>query len=387
MAVFPSQTLRDLIQNNIDYVAKQVGVINDFLFGETSDGTDDIPQMPYILHTCQLFSVNPKTMFDININNTQYAVANVDLDAEGLHIRCFDTVRNNPGSYPDFTPIDNIVLPYMSAYSSDISLDSMGVDYLYNESQFIYGSKNNSRVSPVYADYAFNDINGHQELRLALTPQQTFSLRGSDPYIYVNASNILAGFFSDRFYFQQLDNNNYPSRMVVMPNPQSKYTYTYIDNSTKQTINYNGDTIYNYYNDSGDIIINGGGVGGGGAVISPVGGLAYADVKFILDSLVDELNLHFDFAGDGVEPLSPAPTLDELRYNDQGSFYITPIKQIDNLPLAPDIADTVIDVSEPLGMLSSGFGALLSVFDSLGVTLTLTFTFLACLVINKLRGD
>ena len=60
MAIFESQTLRDLIQNNIDYVAKQVGVINDFLFGETSDGTDDIPQMPYILHTCQLFSVNPR---------------------------------------------------------------------------------------------------------------------------------------------------------------------------------------------------------------------------------------------------------------------------------------------------------------------------------------
>lgn len=385
MAIFESQTLRDLIQNNIDYVAKQVGVINDFLFGETSDGTDDIPQMPYILHTCQLFSVNPKTMFDINIINTQYAVANVDLDADGLHIKCFDTVRNNPGSYPDFTPIDNIVLPYMSTYSADISLESMGVDYLYNESQLICGSKNNIRVSPVYADYAFNGINGHQELRLALTPQQTYSLRGSDPYIYVNASNVLSGFFSDRFYFQQLDNNNYPSRMVVMPNPQSRFTYTYIDNSTKQIINYNGDTIYNYYNDSGDIIINGGGAGGGGAVIAPVGGLAYADVKFILDSLVDELNLHFDFAGDGVEPLSPAPTLEELRYVDQGSFYITPIKQIDKLPLAPDIADTVIDVSDYVDLLGGASTALFDALDGLGLSLIATFTFLSVLVIRHLK--
>ena len=58
--------------------------------------------------------------------------------------------------------------------------------------------------------------------------------------------------------------------MVIFPNTR---TWTYIDDSTVETINYNGDTIYNYYNDSGDIIINGGG-GTVGAPIVPVGGLA-----------------------------------------------------------------------------------------------------------------
>lgn len=383
MAVFESQTLRDLIQNNIDFVAKQVGVINDFLFGETSDGTDDIPQMPYVLHTCQLFAVNPET-FGVNLSWTQYAVANVDLDCTGLHIRCFDALRSNYGGADNLmSQVDSVVLPYLRTYSYDATLEDMGVDYIYNNSQFIEGVKDNGQVYPVYFDSTFNGVSAHQQLQLALTPKQSYSYRGE----ICDTWNVASGFYSDRFYFQQVDNNNIPSRMIVMPNSRSTYTYNYIDDSTVQTINYNGDTIYNYYNDSGDIIINGGGIGGGGAVIAPVGGLAYADVKFILDSLIDDLNLHFDFAGEGVAPLAPAPTLDELRYTDRGSFYITPVKQIKQLPLAPDVADTVIDVSQPLSMLSTGFGALLSCFDNIGVTLMLTFTFIACLVINKLRGD
>ena len=382
MAIFESQTLRDLIQNNIDYVAKQVGVINDFLFGETSDGTDEIPQMPYILHTCQLFAVNPE-QFGANANWTQFAVANVNIDSSGLNVQCFDYLPSNFGIQSAWDTIVNSgCFDYISSYSYHESLDDMGVDYIYNNSEFIQGVKNNTEVYPVYFDSVFNETSGHQQLQLALSPKQTYSYRGT----ICDTWNVANGFFSDRFYFQQIDSNNYPSRMVIMPTPQSNRTWNYIDNSTVQTINYNGDTIYNYYNDSGDIIINGGG-GTLQAPIAPIGGLAYADVKFILDSLIDDLNLHFDFASDGVQPLSPSPTLDELRYTDRGSFYITPVKQLDTLPTAPDIADTVIDVSEPLSMLSDGFGALLSCFDSIGVTLTLTFTFLSCLVINKLRGD
>lgn len=383
MAIFESQTLRDLIQNNIDYVAKQVGVINDFLFGETSDGTDDIPQMPYVLHTCQLFGVNPESMFGTQLSWTQYAIANVDLDGSGLHIRCFDALRNDYGGFPQLMqPIDDTVLQYLRSYSYDSSMDDMGVDYVYNQDQFIFGSKNNSEVYPVYYDSEFNSISGHQQLQLALSTKQTYSYRGDICDTY----NVSSYFFSDRFYFQQLDSNNYPSRMVVFPNPQSRNTWRYIDNSTVQTINYNGDTIYNYYNDSGDIIINGGG-GTLQAPIAPIGGLAYADVKFILDSLVDELNLHFDFESDGVAPLAPAPTLDEIRYGDYSSFYIEKIHQLKALPTAPDLADTVIDISEPLGILNDGFDGVLGAFDALGITLMVSFTFIARLCIRKLRGE
>lgn len=380
MAVFESQTLRDLIQNNIDYVAKQVGVINDFLFGETSDGTDEIPQMPYVLHTCQLFGVDPH-MFNIDLSWTQFAVANVDIDGTGLHIRCFDALRSDyNGADALMARVDNEMLPYLRTYSYDVTLEELGVEYLYSNDQFIEGKLNNSTVYPVYFDSEFNGSSGHQQLQLALSPKQTYSYRGT----ICDTWNVASGFFSSRFYFQQIDSNNYPSRMVMFPNPQSRAPWRYIDNSTVQTINYNGDTIYNYYNDAGDIIINGGG-GTLQAPIAPIGGLAYADVKFILDSLIDDLNLHFDFAADGVAPLNPAPTLEELRYIDQGSFYITPIKQIDKLPVAPDVGDTVPDISDYLTMVGGAVTSFYNMVDGLGVSLMLTFTFLICLVINHLK--
>lgn len=380
MAVFPSQTLRDLIQNNIDYVAKQVGVLNDFLFGEASDGTDDIPQMPYILHTCQLFGVNPHS-FDINLSWTQYAVANVDLDGTGLHIRCFDALRSDYNGAPNqMAQVDTIMLPYISTYTYDATLDDMGVDIIYNNSQFIQGIKNNSEVYPVYFDSVFNGISGHQQLQLALTPKQTYSYRGN----ICDTWNVASAFYSDRFYFQQIDNENFPSRMIVMPNPQSQRTFQYIDNSTAQTINYNGDTIYNYYNDSGDIIINGGGIGGGGAVIAPVGGLAFADVKFILDSLVDDLNLHFDFGGDGIAPLDYAPTLDEIRYSDQGDFYIEKLHQYEQLPSAPAF-DGTIDLGDYPRVIGESANTYLS-FLPASLSALLCAVFIISIILDNLRG-
>lgn len=364
VAVFPSQTLRDLIQNNIDYVAKQVGVINDFLFGPTSDGTDEISEMPFILHTNQLFWVNPQT-FGAPNNWTQYAVGNVNLDGTGLSISCYDYLSSNYGIQSSWDAIvDSGCFEYISSYTYSATLDEMGVDYIYNNDQFIQGVKNDSVVYPVYFDSDFNGNSGHQQLQLALSPKQTYSYRGE----ICDTWNVASGFLSDRFYFQQLDSDNYPSRMVIFPNSHSRNTWTYIDNSTVQTINYNGDTIYNYYNDSGDIIINGGG-GTPTVPIMPIGGLAYADVKFILDSLVDELNLNFDFEGDGLPPLNYAPTLDEIRYGDYSDFYIEKLHQYDSLPAAPtfdgsvDFGDIPKVVGESansyLGLLGTGLSALL----------------------------
>lgn len=143
---------------------------------------------------------------------------------------------------------------------------------------------------------------------------------------------------------------------------------TYNDNDTYNNV------INTYYGDN-YLVVAPVGIGVNGEL-----GFNFDDLVGALEVAVGDINTQFGY---GIT----VPTYEELKYIDQGSFYITPIKQIDSLPAAPDIADTVIDVSEPIDMLSSGFGALLSVFDSLGVTLTLTFTFLACLVINKLRGD
>ena len=49
-------------------------------------------------------------MFGTQLSWTQYAVANVDLDGTGLHIRCFDALRSDYGGFPSLMqPIDETV--------------------------------------------------------------------------------------------------------------------------------------------------------------------------------------------------------------------------------------------------------------------------------------
>lgn len=381
MAVFSNQLLRDLIQNNIDYVAKQVGTLNDFLFGNTSDGTDDIPKMPLMIHTNQLFWASPNT-FDSNVQTIagwpQYAVANVELDGTGLLVQCYDMLTNDYGGSPaTMAVVENQMRPYLTTYSSFFSLADMGVDYLYNNDQFIEGKHNNSLVYPVYYYSEFYGVSGQQQLQLALSPKQSYSYRGT----ICDTWNVASGFFSDRFYFQQLDSDNYPDRLVIMPNDDCRTIWRYIDNSTVQTINYNGDTIYNYYNDSGDIIINGGG-GTLQAPIMPIGGLAYADVKFILDSLIDDLNLHFDFEGDGLAPLNYAPTLDEIRYGDYSDFYIEKLHQYDTLPAAP-VFDGSIDFGDIPKVMGESANAYLGLLGA-GMSALLCGCFITALIVRKM---
>lgn len=164
----------------------------------------------------------------------------------------------------------------------------------------------------------------------------------------------------------------------------------YYDNST-----YND--YYNTYNVSVNPDLNfdigvgplGVFIGVGGVGVAPVNinpEIDFDDLIDILTPIVNDLNNNDAYGADFDIELHDFDYY-LSKYEDQGSFYISPIHQLDPLPAAPDIADTVIDVSEPLGILSTGFGALLDSFNNIGVTLTLTFTFLSCLVINKLRGD
>lgn len=161
-----------------------------------------------------------------------------------------------------------------------------------------------------------------------------------------------------------IEDSEHPSNFILMPSVGSDTVYNVIDQSTSNTYNYNGDTVYNYYNEYGDIIINGGASG-----VPIVGGLCYNDFKLILDSLIDDLNLRFDFESDGVEPLNYAPTLDEIRYGDYSDFYIEKLHQYDTLPAAPlfdgsmELGDIPKVIGESanayLGLLGAGMGTLL----------------------------
>ena len=42
MALFPNSLLRDLFQNNVDFVAKQVSRVLDSIYGEQATETDTI---------------------------------------------------------------------------------------------------------------------------------------------------------------------------------------------------------------------------------------------------------------------------------------------------------------------------------------------------------
>lgn len=393
MAIFPNSLLRDLFQNNIDYIAKQSGRILDALYGEQADENSVIPSDNYIFHTVFYYGDAGYKIQSGLRPDELYAVYECNIDSTGLDIHGIGEcppfyIGSATQQYKD--NLYSTVQPYLAGYSLKYSMDELGIDHWIQGGVYIRGYNGNNQVSlPITQSFGIDTNQTVNKSSLVIRtnyPQSMSITQGDiyDPYQFVYCSPYSSSWTgTGELPLSCIKDNYNPSSFVLMPSSGSDSVYTVINDSTTNTYNYNGDTVYNYYNDNGDIIINGGNVG-----VAPVVGLAYVNVQGILDSLVDDLNIQFNFGGDGVtQPLDYAPTWEELHYIDQGSFYITPIKQIQALPAAPDIADTVIDVSEPLSMLSSGFGALLSSFDSLGVTLTLTFTFLACLVINKLRGD
>lgn len=393
MAVLDNSLLRDLFQNNIDYVGKQWSRILDAIYGEQSNDENTVIEYPpLIYHTSQYMGSGGNEIKTGMSWNNQVGTYAIDIDDRGFTLTGLNQtfITTDGSSESQIAILNSDVKQFLSDYSFNYSLSQFNADHFFMEGnqirrKMLDGSISDFALNAPYGIDAGYNI-GWTDARV-YTSKQTYTLEDRNGKSFYSFNN-LSFFIPPNYYYTELNlyslGGSSPSSFVLMPTSDSTNANQIINQYTN-TVNYNGDTIYNYYNDNGDIIINGGGIGVGGVAVAPVVGLNYNDLKFILDSLIDDLNITFD--GFGGDPLPPAKTLDEIRYVDMGSFYITPIKQLDELPAAPDIADTVIDVSEPLDILSAGFGALLSAFDSLGVTLTLTFTFLSCLIINKLRGD
>lgn len=141
---------------------------------------------------------------------------------------------------------------------------------------------------------------------------------------------------------------------------------TYNDNDTYNNV------INTYYGDN-YLVVAPVGIGVNGEL-----GFNFDDLVGALEVAVGDINTQFGYG-------LTVPTYDELKYIDQGSFYITPIKQLDKLPLAPDVADTVIDVSDYVDLLGGASTALFNALDSFGLSLIAVFTFLSVLVIRHLK--
>lgn len=387
MAILPNSLLRDLFQNNIDFTAKQISRILDALYGEQSDDTKPLPDDAFIYHTDMYVGAQGLLVDSSAGGDNQYSLYSVDINSNGLSIRCSGGI---PASYNSRTTseqlnaIQNNVLPYLENYSYTYSLDDLNIDTFVQRGNIIYGFKDGNIVNNLGISQSFGISNVNSTIARFQTfynDDQRMTVDTTGGYNAINVYRYQNLRDPQVWNLRTIDDDYYHTNYILYPNGDSN-NVTQNDTTLNQTIvNYNGDTIYNYYSDDGSIVINGGGVG-----IAPIGGLAYADVKFILDSLIDDLNLQFDFGSDGEsQPLDYAPTWDELHYIDQGSFYITPIKQIPTLPVAPDMADTVINVSDYVSWLGGASTALFDMLDGLGLSLIAMFTFLSVLVIRHLK--
>lgn len=354
-------TLNDLFSNNVDFVAKQMQVLIDFLYPDNEDNSEttfDSSAMPVLLAG----QINiPQGLQKIN-GSWQLCQATYNLQ--------FDSSNTD----------NQLTLLGKSVSTSDAAWSAMGgnsADWFFHaiESNVTIPQKMNGSAAPftivqsantsapITFEYGNASRTKQADLRIYFNQpdsSQSLSLETAQGYIYFlgdGGGNLTL--VTDKNTAQNIYNNN----------------YIYYNND------YHTSNTYNY--DNGSVFVGG---GAGGLVVGLGGMLNYGQIEFAIDSLIDDLNLNFNNSENQL-PFDDFPSYSDLKYVDRGSFYITPVKQLDKLPVAPDIADTVIDVSEPLGILSTGFGALLDSFNNIGVTLTLTFTFLSCLIINKLRGD
>lgn len=281
------------------------------------------------------------TYLDEAINNLDYA----QLQAETFKLRLNDGMSQQT-IYSRYTN-------YGAQYYTDI--------FTYNDNQIILDS--------------FTRYNIYQKPPVDVLNVTTIKFdtkTGSTNLNIAHSSNsVSTDIYFDRTYnlFTISDNNTATN---VYNNNNSNYnnSFTYTTNE--------GDTINVYY---GDNYIDLGVGGGAGGLV----GLNYNDFKIIMDDVIDDLKVNLPDIN--ISPEYQFPTFEDIKYKDMGSFYITPIKQIDKLPLAPDVGDTAPELSDYLTIVGGAMTSFYNMVDGLGVSLMLVFTFLICLVINHLKKE
>lgn len=390
MAILDNSLLRDLFQNNLDYVSKQIGRILDALYGEQATEDSIIPNDAFAFSTDMYIGCR-STDVKTDLRGGRYMCAVYHVNVDNITGFTITGLRGTPVAYDYNTSqaeIDYLtdnVMPYLASYELHNTMEDLNIDHFAVQYDSLRMYKNGSITSfSVHNPFGIDTNKNVNYTDITFGGKQVMS-NVVDVYgasTFIDPSNLeqeWTGTYNLKLC--SIGDEQNPSSFILYPSSDSHHVDNNIDNSTTNIINYNGDDIYNYYNDDGDIIIN----GGSGSLV-PVVGLNYNDFKFILDGLIDELNLHFNFGGDGVtEPLDYAPTWEELHYIDQGSFYITPVKQIPALPDAPNVADTFVDVSDYVALLGGSVTKLTSIFGSIGLDMMLVLTFLSCLVIRHLR--
>ena len=370
---------RRMFKNNIDWLGKSLQNFVDFIFGEDTDNS----AVPCSVNDCQAFHcitvLNLHNQSDGEYLQTCYAVCDFYGDYRSCEIQ-YSHVQNDRYFRDDAhtaTWLENASRAFANAssqypfHTSDEFLNTNNTIY------FPAWTGNNWIRCFTKPDNVANYMTNQSGSVFGVN----FGLSADDPdnVGYINTADF--------------DVNTYHSEIGLPAFILNRPSYYIGSPDTAQYI-YNNQPTYNQYHTYNNITINGGSANGGGDIFvgGGLGGVAvgvaglvnFGDVKFAIDSLIDDINLN---VGDDYDLPAYFPSYDELKYEDQGSFYITPIKQIPALPDAPDVADVTIDVSDFVTVLGGSVNQLLDCFDSIGLSLMLTFAFLACLVIRNLRGS
>lgn len=360
--------LNDLFTNNINYVAKQVKTIVDFLFPNNEDNSET--------------PINATDIPLLLCGQIECSVGHGYIGSQWENANCVYNLQFNSSN------IDNMLFPIgQSPLTSDLAWNEWGGNA---SAYFLKALPEN--VSRSQSFEKFSDWYGIEPVTVKFTDtnQSVLYNYGSDsknvngtPWIYFNRNSGDTSLSTD---------STTAYIFLLGANKGKNIIITDIDNSNtfynNNAIYYNNDYhTYNTYNFNGGAG-NGGGTiavgGGAGGLVVGLGGIFnFGDLELAINTTIDDINLNLGDSNNTIPAVFPS--YDDLKYEDMGSFYITPVKQIPALPDAPDAADTFVDVSDYVALLGGSLSQITSIFGSIGLDMMLVLTFLSCLVIRHLR--
>ena len=387
--------MHDLFTNNIDFTAKQFQLLVDFLYGEDNDNSNQPTGTPFYMSSTYI--IGGYMYLSDSAQGSQrewydWYLVNMRIDGNGLTMSSIDYDNNS------FSSPYEIGNTYSAQVFKNLNFNVPFADYVtdtrlirYNGDQIFYNDLAcfDSTIPVGQTDLTVYNIDNPNPSATAIItgypPFENGTTRQSFyPYIpYQNSHNI------------QYVNTNYGSQIIFTPNMTTNDVNNIINNynidgpewNVITTNNYNGDTIYNYYNsDTGDIIINGGSFTNNNGVLVTGNNFAlpltYVNLESIFDKLIDDINLDFGFDGsDGLAPLS-FPSYNEVKYEDYSNFYIEPLHQYDKLPSAPAFDGSIElgDIPKVIGESANSYLGLLGA----GMTALLCGCFITALIVQKL---
>ena len=363
--------LNDLFTNNIDYVAKQVQTIVDFLFPNNEDNSDttfDSSNVPLIL-----------------CGQIEITVGYGYIGYDWTSANCVYNVQFNSSN------TENMIMPIgKSPVTSDAAWNKWGQ----NADMFLL------QALPEYADRAqfFNNYpeyygQGIEPVTVNLSADGSLVpykygnsglSRDGGLYMYFNRNHGEGSLSTDLstgyLYFLGADKGK---NIIITDNSHSDTFYR--NNVIYNNNDYHTYNTYNFNGGSG----NGGGTvtvgGGAGGLVIGVGGLLnYNDIKFALDSLIDDLNINMVNA-DNKLPIDYFPSYDEVKYIDYGDFYIEKLHQYDVLPSAPTFTGDLV-LSDYPKYIGTAAQSLLDLLPGIGLSALCCMCFLIGLITSKIRG-